>query len=198
MAKIRLTKNELKKQKDALKRFQRYLPTLVLKKQLLQVEIRKVEAQMEERQAELNGIKDELTGWIGVFGEEAGLGGIIGISGVRTDRGNVAGVDIPLYTGIDITVNSYDLFETPLWVDRAVEVIEKMAELDARVIVLKEQVALLGEELRITSQRVNLFEKVKIPETKEHIRIIQIYLGDEDTAAVVRGKMAKKKLVRVS
>ena len=28
MAKIKLTKNELKAQRDALKRFQRYLPTL--------------------------------------------------------------------------------------------------------------------------------------------------------------------------
>jgi len=33
MAKIRLTKNELKKQKDSLKMYKRYLPTLMLKKQ---------------------------------------------------------------------------------------------------------------------------------------------------------------------
>ena len=33
---IKLTKNELKKQKDNLKQFQRYLPTLQLKKQQLQ------------------------------------------------------------------------------------------------------------------------------------------------------------------
>jgi V/A-type H+-transporting ATPase subunit D len=39
---------------------------------------------------------------------------------------------------------------------------------------------------------------VKIPETRDNIRIIQIYLGDEQTAAVVRGKIAKKKLVRVN
>jgi V/A-type H+-transporting ATPase subunit D len=38
---------------------------------------------------------------------------------------------------------------------------------------------------------VNLFEKVKIPETKENIRMIRIYLGDQQTAAVVRGKIAK-------
>ena len=48
MAKIKFTKNELKKQKDALKRFLRYLPTLMLKKQQLQMEIRKIEAQLAE------------------------------------------------------------------------------------------------------------------------------------------------------
>ena len=43
MAKIKLTKNELKVQKDALKMYQRYLPTLILKKQQLQSEIRAIE-----------------------------------------------------------------------------------------------------------------------------------------------------------
>ena len=60
---------------------------------------------------------------------------------------------------------------------------------------LEKQVELLGKELRTTSQRVNLFEKVKIPEAKENIRIIGVYLGDQQTAAVVRGKISKKKLV---
>jgi V/A-type H+-transporting ATPase subunit D len=79
----------------------------------------------------------------------------------------------------------------------AIEEVKELASLDARINLLTKQADLLGEELRITSQRVNLFEKVKIPETRDNIRIIQIYLGDEQTAAVVRGKIAKKKLVRV-
>ena len=61
----------------------------------------------------------------------------------------------------------------------------------------KELRELLEAELRTTSQRVNLFEKVKIPEAKENIRIIQVFLGDQQTAAVVRGKISKKKLVEV-
>jgi V/A-type H+-transporting ATPase subunit D len=52
---------------------------------------------------------------------------------------------------------------------------------------------LLSKELRTTTQRVNLFEKVKIPECKENMRIIRIYLGDVDTAGVVRSKIAKRK-----
>ena len=58
---------------------------------------------------------------------------------------------------------------------------------------LQEARDLLAEELRLTSQRVNLFEKVKIPETKENIRIIKIALGDAQTAGVARAKTAKKK-----
>ena len=79
-----------------------------------------------------------------------------------------------------------------------IEALKESARYDAMVKTLTEQVELLGKELRTTSQRVNLFEKVKIPEAKENIRVIGIYLQDQQTSAVVRGKIAKKKLVKVS
>jgi V/A-type H+-transporting ATPase subunit D len=198
MAKIKLTKNELKKQKDSLKRFLRYLPTLVLKKQQLQLEIRKVENLQAVRTRQKEEILGGLEGWIAVFGEEIGLENLVMIEAVVTSPGNIAGVDIPMFERIDFRAISYDLFLVPLWADAAVEMIEKVAAVEAEIRILEEQIRLLGDELRVTTQRVNLFEKVKIPETKENIRMIQIYLGDGQTAAVVRGKMAKKKLVRVA
>ncbi|HPM07141.1 MAG TPA: V-type ATP synthase subunit D, partial [Treponemataceae bacterium] len=65
---------------------------------------------------------------------------------------------------------------------------------DLEAEVLEEQIRLLSRELRVTTQRVNLFEKVKIPETKAHIKKITVYLGDQQVAAVVRGKISKKNL----
>lgn len=41
---------------------------------------------------------------------------------------------------------------------------------------------------------MNLFEKVKIPETQENIRRISIYLADQQVNAVVRSKIAKRKI----
>jgi len=198
MAKIKLTKNELKRQKDALKRYLRYLPTLVLKKQQLQMEIRKVEARLAEERRAREQAYAQLEQWIALFGEEVGLSEMIRIERLTLETGNIAGVDIPMFRDISFHEEPYDLFLTPLWADAAVRKVRELATLDARISVLDEQVRMLAEELRITSQRVNLFEKVKIPETRENIRRIQIYLGDEQTAAVVRGKMAKSKLVRES
>ena len=198
MAKIKFTKNELKRQKDALKRFLRYLPTLMLKKQQLQMEIRKIEAQEAERRRNRELRFKEILGWIAVFGEEVGFSELLTVASVDTEVGNIAGVDIPVFQDIHFEEASYDLFALPLWVDKAVDKVKELASLDAEINILEKQAELLGEELRVTSQRVNLFEKVKIPETNENIRMIQIYLGDEQTAAVVRGKIAKKKLVRVS
>ncbi|MCK5736621.1 MAG: V-type ATP synthase subunit D [Spirochaetaceae bacterium] len=199
MAKIKLTKNELKKQKDALKMYTRYLPTLILKKQQLQMEIRKVEDREALVRKEKEAVEDDFRRWIGVFGEDVGLDeSLLVLEEIETGHGNIAGVNIPLFKGARFAPVSYDLWMKPLWVDKAVKELQRFMLLDLELRVLEEQKRLLAQELRITTQRVNLFEKVKIPETRMHIKKISIYLGDQQTAAVVRGKIAKRGLERVA
>ena len=195
MAKIKLTKNELKVQKDALKMYRRYLPTLMLKKQQLQTEIRTIEAKAKEvRKAKLE-LEQGFGDWIAVFSEESAFPkGIITVSNIRKGKGNIAGVDIPTYEGADFSRGDYDFYSTPLWVDIAACHIEKAISLDLEAEVLDEQVKLLEAELLSTSQRVNLFEKVKIPETEKNIKKISIYLADQQVSAVVRSKISKRKI----
>lgn len=196
MAKIKLTKNELKKQKDQLKRFERYLPTLLLKKQLLQMEIRQVEVLIKEKRQEREKALAELFHWVDVFGEGLDLAPLVSVKAVQLDTQNIAGLDIPVFEDISFENVAYDLMTHPLWVDAGLEKLKELVRFDVELDVLERQLELLAAELRVTSQRVNLFEKVKIPETKENIRVINIFLGDQQTAAVVRGKMSKSKLVR--
>ncbi len=195
MAKVKLTKNEQKKQKDALKMYTRYLPTLVLKKQQLQMEIRKVEERAAEVKAKKEALEEEFRSWIAVFGEEVGLdSSLLRVKEIVTTKGNIAGVPIPIFERAEFYPVTYDLFDKPLWVDKAVSKLEQLMLFDLEYEVLEEQVDLLNKELRTTSQRVNLFEKVMIPETKANIKKIGVYLGDQQTAAVVRGKISKRKL----
>lgn len=197
MAKIKLTKNELKRQKDNLKRFNRYLPTLLLKKQQLQAEIHTIETKYREMAAEQKNIEKEILQWVDVFGEDVGIEDYVKVESIITETGNVAGIDIPIFKDVVFKQIEYDLFSMPLWVDRAVDELTRIYKIIAELKILEKQMDLLREELRTTSQRVNLFEKVKIPEAKHNIRVIQIYMGDQQTAAVVRGKIAKNKIVRV-
>ena len=195
MAKIKLTKNELKVQKDALKMYRRYLPTLTLKKQQLQSEIRTIEAKAKAVRKEREDLEFGFREWIAVFSEmDAFPQGIITVSNIRKGMGNIAGVDIPTFEGADFTRGDYDLYETPLWVDIAANHMEKAISLDLEAEVLDEQVRLLEIELLATSQRVNLFEKVKIPETEENIKKISIYMADQQVSAVVRSKISKRKI----
>ena len=195
MAKIKLTKNELKVQKDALKMYRRYLPTLTLKKQQLQSEIRTIEAKAIAVRQERENLEKGFSSWIAVFSEESAFpDGIITVSNIRKGVGNIAGVTIPTFEGADFSRGDYDLYETPLWVDIAANHMEKAMLLDLEAEVLDEQVRLLEKELLSTSQRVNLFEKVKIPETEENIKKISIYMADQQVSAVVRSKISKRKI----
>jgi V/A-type H+/Na+-transporting ATPase subunit D len=194
MAKVKLTKNELRNQKDQLKRFQRYLPTLQLKKQQLQMVIRQIEAQEAKKREERDDLQKRIDAWVDVFGEDLGLEELVTVSNVQTSTGNIAGIDIPVFESIEYEDIDWDLFAMPVWVDAAVERVKELVRADAELEILEEQHRLISEELRVTTQRVNLFEKVKIPETRENIRQIRIYLGDQQTAEVVRGKIAKKKI----
>ncbi len=197
MAKIKLTKNELKVQKDALKMYRRYLPTLTLKKQQLQAEIRIIEAKARAVRRQREELEEGFRSWIAVFSEEYAFPeGIITVRNIRKGVGNIAGVEIPTYKGADFSRKDYDLYETPLWVDIAADHVERAISLDLEAEVLDEQVRLLEAELRSTTQRVNLFEKVKIPETEENIRKISIYMADQQVSAVVRSKISKSKLAR--
>lgn len=199
MAKIKLTKNELKKQKDALKMYQRYLPTLMLKKQQLQMEIRNTESRVRTLMAEKDRVNEQFKSWIAVFGEAGYFTpDVLSVTSLRIETGNIAGVEIPLFKGALFDVQSYDLLRTPLWLDTAVEKMREVLLLDLEAKTLEEQQRRLEKELRTTTQRVNLFEKVKIPETKANIKKIRVYLGDQQTAAVVRGKIAKRGMERAA
>jgi len=192
MAKIKLTKTELKAQTDALKRFQRFLPMLQLKKQQLQSEIAGITAKAEEVTARERAARAALDGWVGLFAtDESLLAGLVSVKSVKTGVSNIAGVAIPTFESIDVDVKQVDPWSTPAWVDDAVKATTDILSLQCERAVFEEQRRLVTIELQTTSQRVNLFEKVKIPQCKEAIRVIKIALGDEQTAAVTRGKIAK-------
>lgn len=196
MADVKLTKNELKRQNDMLARFKRYLPTLQLKKQQLQMVVRQVEAKKREVAQRREELGRHLEPWIAVFGDDLHLHRLLKVERLVTETGNIAGIDIPVFKELEFTVVPYDLYAWPLWVDTGIERLKDLLSHDAELKVLERQYEILNNELRITSQRVNLFEKVKIPETQENIRRIRIYLGDQQTAAVVRGKISKNKIMR--
>jgi len=88
----------------------------------------------------------------------------------------------------------YDLFLVAPWVDGGLEALRELVSMRKEMEVIDEALGLLNKELRLTTQRVNLFEKVKIPDALEAIRRIKIYIGDQMANAVGRSKIAKRKI----
>ncbi|MCR5028492.1 MAG: V-type ATP synthase subunit D [Fibrobacter sp.] len=193
MAKVKLTKNALKAERDSLKRYQRYLPTLLLKKQQLQMEMRTLQAKVMAKREEEDALRKSIAGWIGLYAEPIEWDKYISVKEVREGEGNIAGVEIPLFDGVDFNVTIPDFFTTPAWLDEGIRSLQGLISLRLERRVLEKQYELLSNELRSTSQRVNLFEKVKIPEAKENIRTINIFLSDQQISGVARSKLAKGK-----
>lgn len=196
MGKVKNTKTELKAQRDALKRYQRYLPTLQLKKQQLQLEIRKVDQAVADKQAEEKAARDNLSGWVKLYADDMDYLSYLSVESMEVEPGNIAGVAVRTLKDLTFRRTAPDLWATPAWLDAGLATLEKLFRLRIERRLLEEQHRLLAEELRTTSQRVNLFEKVKIPECRENIRRINIFIGDENTSAVVRSKIAKGKSVK--
>lgn len=193
--KLKKTRPELLKQRRQLALFQRFLPTLLLKKQQIQSEILKVRQerdQLEEKRREK--IREGLD-WQFLFSESlpGPVTRFVKITAVHRGTRNVAGIKLPVVERVDFKVDEPGLLATPPWTDHGIAFVRRLLELREAIRALNDQERILQQELRKVTQRVNLFEKVKIPSGKENIRLIRIALAEEQTAAVGRSKIAKGK-----
>jgi len=193
--KINFNKGELKKQRDALERYEKFLPPLQLKKQQLQFEILEQANLLNAQRQILQKKKEALKSWAGLLTEaKEELRKWLSPIKIITETKNIAGISLPVFQKLEFAPAEYDLFIMPLWLDFAVEVYRDALGVIYHIETLKKGIEILKQELRLTTQRVNLFEKVKIPEAKENIRRIKIYLGDQQVNAVCRSKIAKRKI----
>jgi len=196
MSKIKLTKGELKRQRDSLDQFLHYLPTLQLKKQQLQMKIVEARKLREEKKVILDREIETIARWAGLLTEPVGdLRAWVTPQRIEVEMMNIAGANVPIFKEIYFQPAEYDFYSTPMWLDRAIEELRQMVTSLAEISIIEKRIDVLQHELRITTQRVNLFEKIKIPECLENIRAIRIYLGDQQANAVGVSKVAKKKII---
>ncbi|MFZ0566309.1 MAG: V-type ATP synthase subunit D [Chlamydiales bacterium] len=196
MAEIKLTKNELRFQQVRLNQLNRYLPTLQLKKAMLQSEVNEVRLEilrLEEAFEETRLIVSQSSG---LLSEHIGLkfSDAAKVERIEKRYENIAGVDIPFFEGISFVPFDYPLFTTPAWLDALIEHLRDMMTARAKVGVAEEKKAALEKELREVSIRVNLFEKNLIPRATRNIKRIKVFLGDQELAAVGQAKVAKLKI----
>ncbi len=196
MAEIKLTKNELRNQQTRLAQLEKYLPTLQLKKAMLQAEVHEVRQEISRLEQITKALREKIDLFSGLLATKTTIDPLqaVQIKEVSKRYENIAGVEVPYYEGIAFDDFEYNLFETAPWVDVAIAELRNLAEMRERVVIAYEQRAALDKELREVSIRVNLFEKILIPGAVENIRTIKVFLGDQQLAAVSRAKVAKTKI----
>lgn len=193
--KLKYNKTALKAQRDAKSKYEKFLPILQLKKMQLQLVIRQMEPLIEEKRNALRETADRIQSWSRFLTDPTvDIHDFLVIEEIVTENDNIAGVDVPEFKKVVFKEAPYSLFATPSWLDTAILALRRLLSIREELRVLLRKEELIREELRTTTQRTNLFEKKMIPELKENIRKIRIFLGDEETAAVGRAKLAKGKI----
>lgn len=199
---LALNKSSLKQQRDQLKMFRRFLPSLDLKRQQLLQALKAARDELAEVMGQIEQLSEHLEELFPLLGSSTiatrDVSSLVWIRSVKIEEENVLGSRLPVAREVAFEVRDYSTLVTPFWVDKLVNDLEKLAELRVHQQVREERVRLLDYAVRKITQRVNLFEKVLIPRAVENIRRIVIFLSDEERAAVVRSKIAKGKESGVS
>lgn len=194
--KIKLTWAELRLQRSALERFKLYLPLLQLKQQQLQSAILEAEKEYQTLREAADGLGKKIAAYSPVFKDTAGvnINALSQPENIKTIMISVAGVKVPVFESAGFPQAVYSLFASSSWVDRALSDQREKNLTRVKLEILEQKLALFQVELKKVMQRVNLFEKIIIPEGEENMRRIRIALGDRMIAAVVRAKIAKEKM----
>ncbi len=194
MAEIKLTKNELRFQQNRLKQLEKYLPTLQLKKAMLQAEVGEASLEISHLEEELKKQVHQVEKYSQLLSDQSMLepDQAARVEAVNKRYENIAGVEVPYFEGIIFSDFAYSLFETPPWVDGAIEGLRKLVTAKAKKGIAEEKKRALEKEFREVSIRVNLFEKILIPRALRNIKKIKVFLGDQQLAAVSRAKVAKR------
>jgi len=194
---IALNKTTLKQQRDQAKTFKQFLPSLDLKRQQLLIALKAARQRLDELDAEMDDLLVRLEPLYPLLGSSTiptlKISGLIAVRGVRIETENVVGTHLPVVREVDFGINEYSTMATPFWLDHLVQALQQMSRLRIEHQVAGRRFELLELAARRITQRVNLFEKVLIPQAEQNIRRIVIFLSDQERAAVVRSKISKGK-----
>ncbi|MDY7091641.1 MAG: V-type ATP synthase subunit D [Acidobacteriota bacterium] len=194
MARLALSKSSLLKERRQLANFERFLPSLDLKRKQLMIERGKARTAYAARRRELEELQAEVEDKLPMLANhEVELDGLVQIENVRRSEENVVGTRLPRIDEVEVAVRPYAFLGRPHWVDNLVRLLRAYLEARLQERVAEQRVKILEHAVQRITQRVNLFEKVLIPRTRENIQRIEIYLADEQRSAVVRAKIAKRK-----
>ena len=191
---LALNKTALKQQRDKLTMYERFLPSLDLKRQQLLADYqqsKRILARTEQEIAEVSGSQTGLFSLLGASEQE--LADLVRIEELVLKEENVLGVRLPVLDEVRFRVKEYSMLAKPFWVDLLLELLQTVASLRVRRDIEQQRVSRLRDVVRRITQRVNLFEKVLIPQAENDIQRIKIHLADTERAAVVRSKIAKAK-----
>ncbi len=194
MSHLQLNKSSLAKCEKDLASFTRFLPSLELKQQQLMAEMvntsNLILSLKEQLEALIESVKIKLPM---LANQDVQVEQLVAVDSFETQDRNVVGVHLPYIERLEIKALPYSLLTKPHWVDSYVVMQTQAITLSLEINIAETRKALLKKAVTTITQRINLFEKVLIPQTKQNIKKIKLFLSDQQMVTVVRSKIAKRK-----
>ncbi len=192
MIAFQYNKTSLQQLEKQLKIRQRTLPIIKNKESALRVAVKKCRDEMQVHDSDYAKLLEQYRSLFALWNEfDASL--------VRTGKltikeRKVAGVMVPELTHAEFIVAPYSLFNSPKWFADGIELLKQMAMTAIRRELLNQKLYLLDKARKKTTQKVNLFEKVQIPNYQDAIRKIKRFLEDEENLSKSSQKILKSLL----
>lgn len=121
---------------------------------------------------------------------------LLTVDEISVDVKKIAGVRIPIYRHVSFTIQKTNWYNQPAWVADCILYLKEITQLQLELKILEEQLLILEKERKRTTQKVNLYEKVQIPEIETGIKKIKRFLEDEDNLSKAAQKMVKSRTVQ--
>ena len=194
MPQLALNKTSLTRETRQLGTYERFLPSLDLKRRQLIAERNKARRQVAATEAEIKGLEASAGESIPMAADRRlDLDGLVKVERVEVGEENLVGLRLPVLIDVKLRRVEYSLLARPHWVDALASLLDMLLKLRIRLSLEQQRLEILEAAVKKITQRVNLFDKVLIPKARDNIRRIRIKLSDTEKAAIVNAKIAKRK-----
>ena len=190
MLKIQYNKTFIQQLRRQLQIRERALPTLKSKETALRVEVKNIANKISDLQEKLRRMREAMSSYEVLWAE---FPEIVKLGEMVLARKNIAGVKVPRIERLTVEFTEPQLFLQPAWLLMGLESLKKLVYLEAEIEVAQRQYEVLQYARKKTTQKVNLYEKVQIPEFKEGILKVKRYLEDEENLSKSAQKIVKER-----
>ncbi len=188
--KFQYNKTEIQRLTKQLAIRAKALPTLKSKETALRIEVKKIGLEIEQLKADLDKKFSAMSSYLHLWSE---MPDILAIENAKIILKNIAGVKIPVLENIDFRLQKISFINQPVWLPDALQDLKELIRLRIEIKIKKKQFDILNYARKKTTQKVNLYEKVQIPEFSTAILKIKRFLEDAENLEKSAQKIVKQR-----
>ncbi len=169
---------------------QKALPILKNKETALRLEVVNLTKRLEKLNIQQKQLEVELESYQNFWIE---FPDILKMDKIKIHRKKVIGVKVPEIESISFKIADVSWWNLPAWIPGGIKLLKEGISLKLKADIVQKQIEILDLARKKTTQKVNLYEKVQIPEFEEAIIKIKRFLEDKENISKAAQKIVKKR-----